>query len=48
MNTCLYSGQKNFVNLYKRALANEIKLISNTGGRQTTMNKRAICDERHS
>ena len=24
MNTCLYSGQKNFVELYKTALANEI------------------------
>jgi len=28
MNTCLYSGQKNFVELYKKALANEIKLLS--------------------
>lgn len=28
MNTCLYSGQKNFVELYKNALANEIKLVS--------------------
>ncbi len=28
MNTCLYSGQKNFVELYKRALANEIKLLA--------------------
>ena len=27
MNTCLYSGQKNFVELYKTALANEIELI---------------------
>lgn len=27
MNTCLYSGQKNFVELFKNALANEIKLI---------------------
>ncbi len=27
MNTCLYSGQKNFVMLFKTALANEIKLI---------------------
>ena len=26
-NTCLYSGQKNFVELYKRALANEIELL---------------------
>lgn len=28
MNTCLYSGQKNFVEVYKRALANEIKLLA--------------------
>lgn len=28
MNTCLYSGQKNFVELYKRSLANEIKLLA--------------------
>ena len=28
MNTCLYSGQKNFVELYKSALANEIKLLA--------------------
>lgn len=28
MNTCLYSGQKNFVELYKTALSNEIKLLS--------------------
>ena len=28
INTCLYSGQKNFVELYKRALANEIKLLA--------------------
>lgn len=27
MNTCLYSGQKNFVKLFKSALANEIELI---------------------
>ena len=27
-NTCLYSGQKNFVQLYKKALANEIKIIN--------------------
>ena len=26
IDTCLYSGQKNFVELYKRALSNEIKL----------------------
>ena len=28
MNTCLYSGQKNFVELYKSALGNEIKLLA--------------------
>ncbi len=28
MNTCLYSGQTNFVELYKTALSNEIKLLS--------------------
>ncbi len=27
MNTCLYSGRRNFVLLFKNALANEIKLI---------------------
>ena len=27
MNTCLYSGQKNFVKIFKTALANEIELI---------------------
>lgn len=27
LNTCLYSGQKNFVRLFKNAMANEIKLI---------------------
>ena len=33
-NTCLYSGQKNFVELFKNALANEIKLIQYMKGRQ--------------
>ena len=28
MNTCLYSGQKYLVELYKRALSNEIQLLS--------------------
>ncbi len=27
LNTCLYSGQKNFVELYRRSLSNEIKLL---------------------
>ncbi len=34
MNTCLYSGQKNFVMLFKTALANEIKLITLSKGEQ--------------
>lgn len=33
-DTCLYSGQKNFVNVFKEALRNEIKLIEITGGEQ--------------
>ena len=32
MNTCLYSGQKNFVQLFKTALVNEIKLITLSKG----------------
>lgn len=28
IDTCLYSGQKNFVEIYKRALSNEIKLLA--------------------
>lgn len=28
INTCLYSGQKNFVELYKRALSNEIEILA--------------------
>lgn len=31
-DTCLYSGQKNFVNVFKEALRNEIKLIEWTKG----------------
>lgn len=31
-NTCLYCGQVNFVNVFKEALRNEIKLIELTGG----------------
>lgn len=34
MNTCLYSGQKNFVKLFKSALANEIELIKIRGEKQ--------------
>lgn len=31
-DTCLYSGQKNFVNVFKEALRNEMKLIEYTKG----------------
>lgn len=31
-DTCLYSGQRNFVNVFKEALHNEIKLIELTNG----------------
>ncbi len=31
-DTCLYSGQKNFVNVFKEALSNEIKLVELTKG----------------
>lgn len=31
-NTCLYSGQKNFVNVFKEAMSNEIKLIARKRG----------------
>jgi sugar-specific transcriptional regulator TrmB len=33
MNTCLYSGQSNFVKVFKSAMANEIKLITIQGGK---------------
>jgi len=33
-NTCLYSGQRNFVEVYKNALANEIRLIEYQKGEQ--------------
>ena len=32
LDTCLYSGQTNFVNVFKEALSNEIKLIELTKG----------------
>lgn len=34
-DTCLYSGQKNFVNVFKEALRNEIKLIELTRGEKS-------------
>lgn len=33
-DTCLYCGQTNFVNVFKEALRNEIKLIELTGGEE--------------
>ena len=33
-DTCLYSGQKNFVNVFKEALRNEIRLIELTKGEE--------------
>ncbi|MFV0363888.1 MAG: TrmB family transcriptional regulator [Suipraeoptans sp.] len=34
-NTCLFSGQKFFVDLYKKALGNEIKLLAMKEGNET-------------
>ena len=31
-NTCLYTGQRNFVEIFKEAMANEIKVIELTKG----------------
>ena len=31
-DTCLYTGQKNFINVFKETLRNEIKLIQLQGG----------------
>ncbi|MCD8038653.1 MAG: TrmB family transcriptional regulator [Lachnospiraceae bacterium] len=43
-DNCLYCGQKNFVNVFKDSLRNEIKLIELTGG--ISLNgKKGICDE---
>ncbi len=33
-STCLYTGQKNFVHVFKESLKNEIKLIELTGGKK--------------
>lgn len=44
-NTCLYSGQRNLVSLFKTALANEIKLINYTKGENTRNEKRNIRNE---
>lgn len=45
MNTCLYSGKKNFVMLFKTALANEIKLIKIQKGEKED-EKNSICNKR--
>lgn len=45
MNTCLYSGQKNFVMLFKTALANEIKLIKIQRG-EREYEENTICNKR--
>lgn len=45
MNTCLYSGQKNFVMLFKTALANEIKLIKIQRG-ESENEEDTICNKR--
>lgn len=39
-DTCLYSGQKNFVNVFKEALRNEIKLIELTKGEKNGENNK--------
>ena len=44
INTCLYSGQKNFVELYKSALSNEIKLLEYE--RRTCNEEKTICNKR--
>lgn len=35
-DTCLYTGQKNFVSVFKESLRNEIKLIELTGSRNSS------------
>lgn len=44
MNTCLYSGQNNFVAVFKTALANEIQLIEIRRG-DNKDEKRDICNK---
>ena len=45
INTCLYSGQKNFVELYKSALSNEIKLLAMTRGEHAMKKKPFVTKE---
>lgn len=44
LDTCLYSGQKNFVTVFKEALSNEIKLIALTKG-EVKNEQDTICDK---
>lgn len=44
-DTVLYSGQKNFVNVFKEAMSNEIKLIQITQG-ERKYEKDTICNKR--
>lgn len=44
IDTCLYSGQKNFVELYKRALSNEIKLLT-IQEEKSSNEKRNVCNK---
>lgn len=48
-DTCLYCGQRNFVNVFKEALRNEIKLIELTEERDRKKNEKStVCDKRES
>jgi len=48
-DTCLYCGQRNFVNVFKEALRNEIKLIELTEEREKNKNEKStVCDKRES
>lgn len=42
-DSCLYCGQKNFVNVFKESLRNEIKLIELTKGEKESNEKKGIC-----
>lgn len=45
LDTVLYSGQKNFVNVFKEAMSNEIKLIQITKG-EKEYEENTVCNER--
>lgn len=47
-DTCLYSAQKNFVNVFKEAMSNEIRLIEMSGNEEKNKNgKESICNKRN-